>query len=296
MASNFKISLHCRSKSEPFGPYPLIFQLEENLQRFNSSEASSSSSSIICQNLIRLQDLHACINKVLQLPNTRQALARGCCDEKLVDELLSVRLLDFSDAAKEVLLESKEAIKELLSAIRRRRGGGQVVVSIRKFLSWRKKMKKEIRKTLENLKGNKKEISLTSSKKESCDESVPMVRILKETELITLCHLQSLLSFICGSVGQSKNIKWLIVFKLKPPKRIACDYERANISEFENLDRILESLLCHNKQYCSDVSIESFQSHLENLELSLQDLEEGIENLQRGLIRIRVSLLNIFNH
>ncbi|XP_054778080.1 uncharacterized protein LOC129286068 [Prosopis cineraria] len=291
MATNFKISLHCRSKSEPFAPNPFTLQLEENLQRFKSSEASSSSSSIVCQNLIGLQDLHNSINEALQLPNTQQALARGC-RETLVDELLSVRLLDFSGAAKEALLESKETIKDLQSSIRRRRGG-EVVVPMEKFLSWRTKVKKATRKTLENLKGNKKDIALTSSDEE-CDESVPMIRILKETELITLSHLQSLLSFICGSVGRSKHSKWSIVFKLMWPKRVACDYERANTSEFENLDTTLESLLRH--KHCSVVSIESFQSHLENLELALRDLEEGIDNLQRGLIRIRVSLLNIFNH
>lgn len=297
MASNLKISLHCRSKSEPSAPYPIILQLEENLHRLKSYEASSSSSSssMIRENLIGLQDLHGCINKVLHLPNTQQALARGCC-EKMVDELLSVRLLDFSDAAKEALLESKETMKELLSTIRRRRGS-QVVVPIKKFLTWRKKNKKTIRKTLENLKGNMKDIiSLTSSEKECCDEFVPMIRILKETELITLSQLQSLLSVMCGSIGQSKKFKWSIVFMLMQPKRVACDYERvSNKSEFEHLDTIVESLLCHNKPSC-DVSIESFQSHLENLELILEDLEEGIENLQRDLIRIRVSLLNIFNH
>ncbi|XP_028765743.1 uncharacterized protein LOC114723685 [Neltuma alba] len=280
MAANFKISLHCRSKSEPSAPHPLVLQLVENLQRFKSSEASSSSSSsssIICQNLIGLQDLHDCINQVLQWPKTQQGLARGCC-ETLVEELLSVRLLDFSDAAKEALIESKETIKDLQSAIRRRRGG-QVVVPMRKFLSWRKKVKKAIRKTLENLKGYRKDTSLTCSYKE-CEESVPMIRILKETELITLTHLQSLLSFFCTSIGQSKHSKWSLVFKLMQPKRVACDYERANTSEFENLDTMLESLLCH--KHCSVVSTESFQSHLENLELSFAGSGGRIRESSKG--------------
>ncbi|KAF7840978.1 uncharacterized protein G2W53_003276 [Senna tora] len=306
----------------------LTLQFDEHLKRLKASEASSSSS-LISQNLKDLHNLHGYIDKMLQFPITKQALARECC-EKRVDELFeegSLRLLDVSSVAKEVLIQAKDSVKELQSAIRRRRrcGAREVIVPIEKFLSSRRKAKKEIQKTLENLKGhNKKDVTLslwswtristrtgrvinlsntveliaggdppsTGFLNKECDESVSMIRNLKEAQVITLSLLQSLLSFMYGSLGQSKHhIKWSILSKLMmQSKRVACDFGESilmsNTNEFEKLDMKLQFLLCHKNTFSIEFGydIENFQNQLENLELSIEDLEEGIENLQRGLL------------
>lgn len=62
--------------------------------------------------------------------------------------------------------------------------------------------------------------------------------------------------------------------------------------EFQKVDNALQSL-CH--MHCSNMTVQSFQNHHENLELCIQDLEAGIEHLERKRIRTRVSLLNIYN-
>jgi len=89
----------------------------------SSEGASSVSSSSICNKLNSVQDLHGCINEVLQLSIEQQALSQEC-NEKSVDDLLerSLRILDICSTAKGFLSLSKESLYDLKSIIRRKRG------------------------------------------------------------------------------------------------------------------------------------------------------------------------------
>lgn len=278
--TNTKSSLHLRSNSFPTAPHPFVSQFEEHLKRLKGSEATSS----VSNKLNGMQDLHDCIDKLLQLPIEQQALAQQCNNEKCVDGLLegSLRLLDISSIAKDCLQQSKESMHELQSVIRRRRGNetGFTVEGV-KYLALRKKMKKQIRKALENLKAMRNESMASSS---------PMIGFFKEAEAVTLSTLEHLLLFISHTKGHSKQSRWSAISKLVQPKRTVCDSQE---SEFEKVDAALKSLISHNNKPSSP---EIFQSHMENLEMCIQDLEIGVEQLSRKLIRNRVSLLNIFNH
>ncbi|XP_012573256.1 uncharacterized protein [Cicer arietinum] len=290
--TNPKSSLHLRSNSLPSTSHPLISQLEDNLQRLKSSEGTSSvSSSLVCNKLNGMQDLHDCVDKLLQLPIEQQYLAQEC-NEKWVDNLLegSLRLLDICSTAKDSLLLSKENMHELQSVIRRRRGGetGFTVEGV-KYLALRKNMKKQIRKALIILKAIKNELMSFSSKKDN--NFSPMIGFLKEAEAVTLCSLEHLLLFISDPKGQSKHRRWSAIYKLMQTKRAICDSHESDINEFEKVDAALQSLISHKSS-----STENFQSDLENLEMCIQDLEVGVEHISRKLIRNRVSLLNIFNH
>ncbi|XP_014521824.1 uncharacterized protein LOC106778376 [Vigna radiata var. radiata] len=110
-------SLHHRSTSFPSAAHPLVSQFEEHLQKLRGSESTSpSSSSSVSHKLSEMQDLHDCIDQLLQLPLEQQALVRQC-DGKWVDDLLegSLRLLDICTTAKDFLLKSKEIQKTLKS-------------------------------------------------------------------------------------------------------------------------------------------------------------------------------------
>jgi hypothetical protein len=103
--TNTKSYLHLRSNSLPSAPHPLVSQFEDNLQRLKSSEGTSLvSSSSICNKLNSMQDLHDCIDNLLQLPIEQQTLAQDC-NEKSVDDLLerSLRILDICSIAKDFL-------------------------------------------------------------------------------------------------------------------------------------------------------------------------------------------------
>lgn len=220
-----------------------------------SAEATSSSSS----KLNGLCTLHEYTDKILQLSTIQQALAQESC-KKLVDELLegSLWLLDICSFAKDVLLQSKESINGLQLTVRRRRGielERKFNVEGEKYLSLRKKAKKTIQKALENFKGIKKGLIITSSNTE--DESLlSIISNFKETEDVTLIQLQSLLTFISGSSGKQKERRFLLVSKLMQPKRVSCDSYLSNMNEFEKMDKALQSLF---HKTCSDISVESFQ-------------------------------------
>ncbi|XP_058750466.1 uncharacterized protein LOC131623476 [Vicia villosa] len=290
--TNTKSSLHLRSNSLPSAPHPLVSQLEDNLQRLKSSEgACSASSSSVCNKLIGMQDLHDCIDNLLQLPIEQQTLVQEC-NEKSVDDLLegSLRILDICSIAKDFLLISTESIHELQSIIRRRGNETGFTVEGAKYMALRKSMKKQIRKALVNLKSMKNElISSSSNNKEN--NSSPMLQSLKEAESITLNSLEHLLLFISDPKGQSKNGRWSAISKLMHSKRVVCDFQESDTNEFAKVDAALQPLIS-NKLTCT----ENVQSQLENLEMCIQDLEIGVERMSRKLIRNRVSLLNIFNH
>ncbi|RZB74197.1 hypothetical protein D0Y65_033325 [Glycine soja] len=235
-------SLHLRSNSLPSATHPLVSQFEEHLQRLRGSEDTSSlSSSSVCHKLNDMLDLHDYTDKLLQLP-IEQVLAQEFIPRKKNNET-------------------------------------GFTVEVAKYLVVRKKMKKKIRKVLENL-------------KQKDNNTSPMLSFLNEAEAITLSSLEQLLRFISGPKGHSKQSRWSAISKLMQPKRVICDCDpqESNTNQFEKVDAALQSLISHKP------SSENFHSHMENLELCIQDLEIGVDCLSRKLIRNRVSLLNIVNH
>ncbi|WRX13741.1 Protein BPS1, partial [Theobroma cacao] len=96
--------------------------LGDEVRKLRASDATSTSSSI-SRKLNGFRDLYDCVDKLLQLPFSQQALAQKQHKE-LVDELLdgSLWLLDLCSTAKDVVLQTKESTNELQSILRRRTG------------------------------------------------------------------------------------------------------------------------------------------------------------------------------
>ncbi|KAJ6386153.1 hypothetical protein OIU77_029172 [Salix suchowensis] len=133
----------------PFRPNPIITQLHEHLCRSRASEGASTSSSLGGK-LNSLQDLHACVNKLLLLPLNQQAIAQENTG-KLIDELLdgSLQVLDLCNTAKDALLQTKESIHEFQSILRRRCCGETGNANeVKKYLTSRKVVKRTIHKAL----------------------------------------------------------------------------------------------------------------------------------------------------
>ncbi|KAK7312328.1 hypothetical protein VNO77_36108 [Canavalia gladiata] len=279
-----------RSKSLPCRPHPLILQCNQHLGSLESSDATSSSSSMFCNKLSGLLTLHDCVEKLVLLPLTQEVLVQEG-QEKWVDELLdgSLRLLDVCTVAKDALLHTKECARELQSIMRRKRGGEmEVSAEARKFLASRKVVKKAIFKALENLKATVKKGK--SSPSNNDHQTAILVSLFKDVEVITLSILESMLNFISGP-AQSKPSNWSLVSKLMRNKKVICTQE-SDRNEFADVDAALQSFVFHMK---SD-NINHLQNQLENLELVIQDFVEGLETLFKRFIKIRVSLLNILNH
>ncbi|GLT63237.1 hypothetical protein SLA2020_358150 [Shorea laevis] len=281
---------HVRSNSLPSRPHPLASDIDEHLSRLRSSEATSSSSTSICQKLNGLQDLHDCVDKFLQLPLTQEALSQQK-NRKWFDELLdgSLQILDICNFAQDTVRKAKESTIELQSVLRRRRRGEvEIVAEVKKYLTSRKAVKKAISKALAKLKTM--EAKCTSSSPSDQSQTKAIVGMLKQVEAVTLFVFESLLSLIYGTMDQSNTKSWSLVSKLIGLKRIACEEEERNINEFEMVDAAV-------KMIKSEIVIhKEMQIQLSNLESCIQDLEEGLDCLSRHLIKTRVSLLNILNH
>ncbi|XP_022952632.1 uncharacterized protein LOC111455263 [Cucurbita moschata] len=278
-AANQKKSFHIRSNSLPSKPHPVVDEVDEHLCRLKASEATSSSS--LCQKLDGLQDLHDCIDKLLILPLTHQAIV----DNKSVDELLegSLKLLDLCAMAKDALMQTKESTHELESTLRRRRGD-DIVGDVQKYLNSRKMIKKAIHKALKGI----ERLSFQKS-----DKSLEIVSLLKEAEAVTCNSLESLLSFVAGPKVPSKMSRWSLVSKLIQAKKVATKDEDSNGNEVQMVDAALYSI---TRKSDFLVQVEDLQNMLRNFESSIHDLEEDLERLFRRLIKNRVSFLNILNH
>ncbi|XP_031248925.1 uncharacterized protein LOC116106738 [Pistacia vera] len=208
-----------------------------------------------------------------------EAMLSHVQQKDLVDELLngSLRLLDICGIAKDSLLQTKEAVQELQSIFRRRRGDDIELTSVvKKYLTSRKTVKKTIQKALKNLKVIKNPINEEH-------ETKATTSILKEVEAITFNVIESLLSLISGP---RKLSSWSVVSKLMHPKKVAS--EETNTNGFEEMDAKLSILIGHKTSKSQNI-----QNQLTEMESNVQLLEDGLESLSRRLIKTRVSLLNI---
>ncbi|XVE67270.1 hypothetical protein DITRI_Ditri08aG0147100 [Diplodiscus trichospermus] len=284
------MAYHSRSNSLPSRQNPITSQIDENLSRLRASEAAATSSSI-GHNLNGLQDLHECVDLLLQLPFPQQALSQEQ-NRKWVEELLdgSLMLLDVCGTAKDALLQTKECTQELQSVLRRRRGAEMGLVNeVRKYLTSWKAMKKAICKALKNLKQMETKFNTSSFNKDG--ENGTVISILREVEAVTISVLESLLSFFSRPKAESKLSRWSLVSKFMHQKRVTCEEEEEKTNEIANAEAALRSLIKSENMK----NVENVQKELQNSELCIQDLEEGVESLFRRLIKARVTVLNILN-
>ena len=290
-----KTSYHARSISLPSRPHPLIPQIDAHLCILRASEATSSSSSIT-DKLSSLENLYDCMENLLLLPLSRQALVQHQ-NQKWVNEVADgyLLLLDVCSVAEDALLQTKEGVQELQSTLRRRPYGEHGAANeVAEYLASRKKVKKVISKSLRDLKSKQRKCDFSISEKEP--ETVALVCILREVEVATLTVLESLLSSIAGPKMQSNTSKWSLVSRLMHSKRVESEEEKAEFGEFEKVDAAFQTHISQKTSKSFNIKAENVQNLLGNLELSIQDLDGGVECLFRRLIKTRVSLLNILNH
>ncbi|CAN0845516.1 hypothetical protein LINGRAHAP2_LOCUS4140 [Linum grandiflorum] len=262
-------TFHVRSNSFPSTSHPLVSEFDDQLCRLRQSQAASTSSSSICQKLNGLQDVYDCVDKLIQLPSTQQAMIHY--QNELLDG--SLRLLDMCNTAKDSLSQMKESVSELQSAIRRRQG--DLVAETKRYLNSRKVVKKTIQRALKD----------NENKKSTSSNNIDAIGMLREAESIVFEVLNNLLSFI--SQSNSKASSWSLVSKLIAANK---NEVAASENEFTEVDACLKT-----SKSSTSKSSEEIQAQLKNLQPCIQDLEEGVESLFRCLIKTRASILNVHN-
>lgn len=300
-------SSHMRSISLPCRSHPTTVRIEEELNKFKTIvvqvQETPSASDSVCNGLSRLGELYKCLDDLLNLSQTVQALSKHQ-NEKWVDEFLdkSLRVLDICGITKEIVSQSKENVRDLQSSLRRRRNKkgdssvSNIEISITKYTSFRKQMKKHVKRSIAEMKQIDQEIvsSTSSSSILDVDQHVSaLIRVLREVNSTSISIFQSTLFFLLANPQSSRtNNKWSLVSRLLMHKgTVACEdhHKESLLNEFESVDAALRTLICKNDQ------IQNVQNKLQNLEAGIENVENELEAMFRCLIRSRTSLLNVFS-
>ncbi|KAH7850479.1 hypothetical protein Vadar_033644 [Vaccinium darrowii] len=284
-----------RSISLPSRSHPATVRIEEELIKLKISEASSTTTMAekIYNGLLGLNKVYKCLDDVLHLPLTQKALSLNQ-HERLIDESLdtSVRLLDVCSITRDFASQIKEQVKDLESAIRRKKGDSRIQISTAKYFRLRKDIKKGAKKLRTNVKQiDNKIASLPLLDQLDNDHHVAaVIRVLKEVSSISVSVYNSLLLFFSMPISQPKSKSWS---KLLDKGRVACEEQKENGNELQRVDFAL-----HNIWKCGGSSevegnLNVAQNGLEQLEARIESIENGLECLFKGLIKARASLLNI---
>ncbi|RVX16531.1 hypothetical protein CK203_005874 [Vitis vinifera] len=280
---------HVRSISLPSRSHPTTLKIQQQLNKLTTLEASSTSALGKTSNgLSGLEELYNCMDELLSLPSTQQALSLHQ-HEKWVNELLDgpVSLLDICGTARDVISQFKENVGDLESALRRRKGDVCIEISINNYISSRKKMNKDAKKLLAAMKKDNKSPLLDQEHQLST-----MITVFRGVNIMSISIFQSLLLLLSTPVLKSRPSRWSLVSKFMHKGAVSCE-ESAENTELESVDLALGVLSSE------EAKLETMQIALkgvEALEVSIEGLEKGLERMFRRLVKTRASLLNIISH
>ncbi|KAE8693454.1 AP2/B3 transcriptional factor family protein [Hibiscus syriacus] len=252
-----------RSVSFPARSHPSTLRLEEELNKRRCWQGASSSSNAetLCTGLFGLAELYICIEDLLNLPLTRQALAQHHSEEwenALLD--CSLKHLDLCGNTRDAVLSMKQSARELQSALRRSKAGELSIESnISGYISCRKNMKREIANSLASLK-QMDDIFGDFPLLDQNRHLFAVAELLKEASLITASIFHTLLSFLSPSRLKPKPSKWSLVSKLV--RKGSTDEHKMN--ELDRVDVAVSNLLMQGSK--EDSEEKRFQSALLNLE------------------------------
>lgn len=290
---------HARSISLPSRSHTNIFlQVEAKIHELKKWEASSISTIVplgaetLQTRLAGLADLYICLDELIHSPLVHQTLfynRHGKLVEGALD--MSVGLLDMCGTVRDLFTMVKEHVQELQSALRRKGGDLSTDGSINVYISFRKKMKRDVAKCLRTLKQMEKKAG--SPLMDVHHHLSVVVRVLSEFCTRTISILRSLLLYLSLPVMKTKTSRWSLVSKLVKAGSLASGRDQEGINEVTSVDFAVFSLVGHGRNFNDVVYLQMTRTKLQTLDMRIQDIEAGLVCLYRRLIKHRVSLLNI---
>ncbi|XP_069150500.1 uncharacterized protein [Solanum lycopersicum] len=258
-----------RSISLPNRSHPTTQRVEEVLNKLKGLETSvAPTAETICNSLLGLEELHKCMDDLLKSTQTLRILSQHQ-HVKWFEELLgnSIRILDVCGTTRELVSHYKENIRALQSSFRRRKGDSSAEAGIARFTTFSKKMKKDAKRLALSLKQVNCE-TLTAAFLEADQETIAVIRALREVNAVCILIFQMLLPFLSVPLLKPKQPKWSLVSKLIHNGKI----------EHEGLE-----------------NSRNMETKVETFEAQLDSIEKRLEGAFRSLIRSRSSLLNVFS-
>ncbi|RVX16807.1 hypothetical protein CK203_005880 [Vitis vinifera] len=206
---------HVRSISLPSRSHSTTLKIQEELNKLKKWEASSTSTlGTICNGLSGMEELYKCLDELLSLQSTQQAISHHQ-HEKWVEELLdgSVSLLDVCGTTRDVISEFKENVGDLQSALRRRKGDVCIESSINNYICSRKKMNKDAKKLLAAIKKMDNKAGASPLLDQDHQLST-VIKVLRDVNAMSISIFQSLVLFLSSPVLKSKPSRWSLVSNL----------------------------------------------------------------------------------
>ncbi|KAG9443151.1 hypothetical protein H6P81_019005 [Aristolochia fimbriata] len=284
-------STHIRSTTLPTREHPLNdIQLDEKLNKLRNWDvlASTSSSPVetLLNSLCGIGDLYQTVEDLLQLQQSKQGHVQG---KVRVEQELdgSLRLLDTIGMVRDALLQMKEHINIIQSALRRSKMQQELEIRIYAYLSFKKKMKKEVLKGFKELKR-----AQHNSQCFPVSETQGVIIRLTEARFITVSVFESLLDFMFKP--RPKTARRSLVSKWMKRGQVACEGQAEAMSEFARIEASLHSL-CSQKSPTKQ-ELQLVQKQLDDLEKRVEELDENLSSIFRSMIKTRVTLLNILGN
>jgi len=201
---------HVCSNSFPTESHPSTVTIEEELTKLKTWEATSTSSSkSIGTGLSLLQVLHICLEDLLNMASPWKLISNHQGD-KCIEELLDglVRVFDICDITRNTLLQIKENVPALHSAVRRRKRDSSIERIIAEYNLLSKNMKKNAKKLITSLKEMESKFGV-SPVLDQDQQLVSLIRVLREVSGMNMSVFESLLAFFTVPASKSKATKWL---------------------------------------------------------------------------------------
>ncbi|MCD7448750.1 hypothetical protein HAX54_045691 [Datura stramonium] len=197
-------SWHIRSISFPSRPHNQ--RVEEILNKLKTLEISTASTAeTICSSLLVLEDLHKCVDDLLNLPHLSQ---HGKWFEDLSEQ--SMRILAVCGTIKELASQCKENVRDVESSVRKRKQDSNTEANIVRFASFSKKMKKDAKRLVLSLKQMNEETE-GSVFLDADPETAFVIRAMRKANTSCILIFQMLLSFLCVPLLKPKPSKWSLV-------------------------------------------------------------------------------------
>ncbi|XP_016201400.1 uncharacterized protein LOC107642526 [Arachis ipaensis] len=276
--------LHVRSNSLPNGSHPCSSRVRDQLKNLKAFEATSSSESIVTS-LSLLEDLYSSLDDLLNVASTQKVISQQQGD-KCIEEILdgSMKVLDICGITRDTVMQIKENVQFLHSALRRRKDDSTIETSIAEYNSFSKKMKKNVNKVITSL----KQLQSKFGASQLLNEEV--MRVLREVIAMNVSIFQSLLTFFARPASKSKAAKWMN--KLMHKGVVASEDNSENCNELQLVDATLNILL---KEGANGSNMKVGHEKLEALEIAIESIEIRLESLFRSMIKTKTSLLNILS-
>ncbi|PIA46926.1 hypothetical protein AQUCO_01500449v1 [Aquilegia coerulea] len=272
---------HIRSVSLPCRSHPLISQLNDEINDLKTwlSESDDERNSFwLCDGLIRLKNLHDSFNDYLQLSKTQESLCRRSdWIEKLLEDFL--RFIDVFGLFRATLVTFKE--EQSLAQVALRRRDELKIVS---YVKNRKKIDKELKKLVSNVKLIGKCSVISHESLSSYNDDAELVGILQDLNEVTVSFIVSMLNAISASSSMTSCIGSKMLMKKNKQSK-----SEQRIQEIEEIQ--MEDLRSLRKE--GDKEVRNILKKLEVLENCVVEIESESGKMFGSLMNTRVSLLNI---